>query len=400
MPVFIYKAKQDNAQTVSGEVTARDAEEAIDLVAQLGLLPISVDEKGASVFGPLPSRRVKPRSVYAFTRQLVSLLKSGVPLLHALEVLHHQMRDVPFAVIINDVIVNLRNGRTFSACLQDHPRAFPDIYVALVRAGEESGRLKELLGSLTVYHRKQDEIAQKIRGALTYPAFMLVVGLGTVLFILSFVMPKISVLFEGMHTALPWPTRLIMGLSHGLRAGWPILVILAFLGALAFRFMSQAPLLRRRVRSFFMDLPVIKDFSIKTDMERFSRTLGLLLESGIPILKALEIAVPTLEYEPLRAELEACQTRVAGGASFGECLRESVQIPDIVAQLIGVGEESGELPGALRDIADTYEQEIGEATKAATTLLEPLLILIVGLVVGFIVFAMLMPIFQMDMFAA
>jgi type II secretory pathway component PulF len=400
MPVFFYKAKQDNAQTVSGEVTARDAEEAIDLVSQLGLLPISVEEKDAITMGVSSSRRVKPRLVYAFTRQLVSLLKSGVSLLHALEVLHRQMRDVNFGIIINDVIVNLRNGRSFSTCLQEHPRAFPDVYVALVRAGEESGRLKELLASLTVYHRKQDEISQKIRGALTYPAFMLVVGMGTVLFILSFVMPKISVLFEGMHTVLPWPTRLIMGLSHAVRVAWPVLIVGVFLGALAFRFMAQAPLLRRKVKAFLMGLPVIKDFSVKADMERFSRTLGLLLESGIPILKALEIAVPTLEHEPLRVELMVCQDRVAGGASLGECLRESVNIPDIVAQLIVVGEESGALPGSLRDIADTYEQEISEATKAATTLLEPLLILIVGLVVGFIVFAMLMPVFQMDMFAA
>ncbi len=337
---------------------------------------------------------------YAFTRQLVSLLKSGVPLLHALEVLHHQMRDARFSEIINDVMVNLRNGRAFSSCLQDHPQAFPDIYIALVRAGEESGRLKELLASLTVYHRKQDEISQKVRGALTYPAFMLVVGIGTVLFILSFVMPKISVLFEGMHTVLPWPTRLIMGLSHAIRVAWPVVIVIIFLGALASRYVAQAPLFRRRIKSFLMDLPVIKDFAIKADMERFSRTLGLLLESGIPILKALEIAVPTLDYEPLRVELSVCQDRVAGGSSFGECLRESVNIPDIVAQLIVVGEESGELPGSLRDIADTYEQEITEATKTATTLLEPLLILIVGLVVGFIVFAMLMPIFQMDMFAA
>jgi type II secretory pathway component PulF len=400
MPVFIYKAKQDNAQTVSGEVTARDAQEAVELVSQLGLLPVSVEEKGIVAASVLGTRRIKSRLVYAFTRQLASLLKSGVPLLHALEVLQRQMRDISFSVIINDVIVNLRNGRTFSSCLQDHPQAFPDIYVALVRAGEESGRLKELLVSLTVYHRKQDEISQKVRGALTYPAFMLVVGVGTVFFILGFVMPKISVLFEGMHTVLPWPTQFIMGLSHAVRVAWPAGLVLIFLGALAFRFMAQAPLLRRRMKSFFMDLPVIKGFAVKTDMERFARTLGLLLESGIPILKALEISVPTLEYEPLRIEMSSCQERVAGGASFGDCLRDSINIPDIVAQLIVVGEESGELPGSLRDIADTYEQEIGEATKAATTLLEPLLILIVGLIVGFIVFAMLMPIFQMDMFAA
>ena len=400
MPGFVYKAKQDNAQTVSGEVTARDADEAVDLVTQLGLLPVSVEEKADLMPGNLRVHRVSPRLLFSFTRQLVSLLKSGVPLLQALEVLQRQARDTRFALVIHDVAANLRNGRAFSACLQDHPLAFPAIYVTMVRAGEESGRLKELLSSLAAYQRKQEEIAQKVRGALAYPAFMLVVGVATVFFILSFVMPRISVLFQDMNTVLPWPTRMIMALSHGVRTSWPVLVVFVLFGALAWRFMAQAPGLQRRVRSFFMGLPVIRGFAVKTDMERFARTLALLLDSGIPILKALETAVPTLDHEPLRLELAACQQRVAGGASFGECLRESAHIPDIVAQLIVVGEESGELPGALRDIADTYEQEIAEATKTATTLLEPLLILVVGLVVGFIVFAMLMPVFQMDMFAA
>ena len=398
MPVFIYKAKQEDAQTVSGEVSARDLDEAIDLVSRQGLLPVSVEEKGLLSSGLL-THKVRPRLVYVFTRQLAGLLKSGVPLLQALEVLGRQTRDASFSSIIHDIIMNLRNGRQLSLCLKDHPQAFPDIYVALVRAGEESGRLKELLLSLSVYHRKQEEISSKVRGALTYPAFMLVVGVATVFFILSFVMPKISVLFVGMGTDLPWPTRVVMGLSHALRLVWPVFFVLAFIGVLSVRFLSQAVGFQRRVRGFITSLPLIKGFAVKTDMERFSRTLGLLLESGIPILKALEIAVPTLDHQPLRQELALCQERVTGGASFGECLRESSYVPDIVAQLIAVGEESGELPGALRDIADTYEQEISETTKAATTLLEPLLILVVGLVVGFIVFAMLMPVFQMDMFA-
>ncbi len=399
MPVFVYRAKQDNAQTVTGEVSAADVNEAIELVSRQGLLPVSVDEKTDIPVSQDRDRPVEPHVVFSFTRQLVSLLNSGVPLLQALEVLARQTRQGSFAFIVRDLIVNLRNGRAFSACLKEHPLAFSDIYVALVRAGEESGRLKELLASLVVYHRKQDEITSKVRGALVYPLFMLAVGLATVVFILSFVMPKIAVLFDGMHTTLPWPTQVVMALSRILRHAWPFVFVGVFLGVLASRFLAQAPQLRRRVKIFITGLPLIRDFSIKTDLERFSRTLGLLLESGLPILSALEATVQVLDHEPLRQELLQAQERVTGGASFGECLRESGNIPDIVAQLIIVGEESGNLSGSLRDIADTYEQEIAETTKAITTLLEPLLILLVGLVVGFIVFAMLLPIFQMDMFA-
>jgi type II secretory pathway component PulF len=400
MPVFVYKAKKENAQTVTGEISARDVDEAVDAIGRLGLLPVVVEEKGAATsVGVVRSRPVKMRLVYAFTRQLVRLIKSGVPLLRALEILAHQTRDAHFKAIIDDITVNLRNGRSFSSCLSDHPQAFMDVYVTLVRAGEESGRLKELLASLMVYQSKQEEIAQKVRGALVYPAVMLFVGLGTVLFILSFVMPKISVLFLGMHTELPWPTRVVMGLSQAVHFAWPAFVVLLFLGIVFARSLSQTPAWRRKIKDFFSDLPFIKGFVIKTDIERFSRTMGLLMDSGIPILKALEIAVPTLDYAPLRAELAMCHERVSGGASFGDCLKDSPFIPDIVVQLISVGEESGELAEALKDIADTCEQEIAETTKALTTLLEPLLILFVGLVVGFIVFAMLMPIFQMDMFA-
>ncbi|MBF0331790.1 MAG: type II secretion system F family protein [Candidatus Omnitrophica bacterium] len=400
MPVFVYKAKKENAQTVTGEVTARDADEAVDLIGRLGLLPIVVEEKGSSSsLGTASSRPIKTRHIRAFTRQLVRLLKSGVPLLRSLEILARQTHDVHFSGIIEDLAANLRNGRSFSSSLADYPQAFTDIYVTLVRAGEESGRLKELLSSLMIYQGKQEEISQKVRGALVYPAVMLFVGIGTVLFILSFVMPKISLLFEGMHTALPWPTQVVIGLSHGIRFAWPALVVLLFLGIIAARSLAQMPSWRRKVNDLITTFPLIRTFVVKTDLERFSRTMGLLMESGIPILKALEIAVPTLDYAPLRAQLSLCHQRVSGGDSFGECLRDSGFIPDIVVQLISVGEESGELSGALKDIADTCEQEIAEATRTMTTLLEPLLILAVGLVVGFVVFAMLMPIFQMDAFA-
>ncbi|MFH0753705.1 MAG: type II secretion system F family protein [Candidatus Omnitrophota bacterium] len=400
MPLFSYKAKKDNAETVTGEVSARDVDEAVDAIARLGLLPVHVEERDSAMSaGPVRLRPVKPKVVHAFTRQLVRLLKSGVPLLRSLEMLSRQTKAAGFPGVLDDIVVNLRNGKSFSACLSEYPQVFTDVYVTLVRAGEESGRLKELLGSLVVYQAKQEEILQKVRGALIYPALMLVVGFGTVLFILSFVMPKISVLFSGMHTALPWPTQVVMGLSRGIRFAWPVIFVFVFVGIIAARLWAQAPLWRRKMKDSLAGLPVFRAFVVKTDLERFSRTMGLLMESGIPILKAIEIAVPTLDFEPLRAELALCYGRVAGGASFGDCLRDSVFIPDIVAQLVAVGEESGELSAALRDIADTCEQEISETTRMVTTLLEPLLILLVGLVVGFIVFAMLMPIFQMDMFA-
>jgi type II secretory pathway component PulF len=397
MPIYIYKAKKENAETVVGEVDAQNADAAIDAVARQGLIPVSVDEKTADSIGR--HGQVSLKELYGFTRQLASLLRSGVPLLQAIEVLGKQNRNAYFARVLGDILVTVRNGRSFSASLSDHPQIFSELFVAMTRAGEESGKLSELLTNLAVYYRKQDEIVTRVRGALVYPIFMLTVGVLTVIFILTFVMPRITVLFEGMNTSLPWPTLFVMGLSRFVAKGWPVLFVAVLFLAILFRSLNVKRFFGKIFGRAVAALPVLRELFIKIDIERLSRTMGLLLESGIPILKALEIVIPTLGQESIQKELWVCQGKITGGMGFGEALREAAVVPEVFAQLIAVGEESGELTEALADIADNYEQEISEFTKALSNLLEPVMILVVGLVVGFIVFAMLMPVFQMDIFA-
>ncbi len=268
----------------------------------------------------------------------------------------------------------------------------------MARAGEESGRLRELLSNMAGYYRKQDEIAMKIRTALAYPVFMLVVGVLSVFFILTYVMPKIVVLFDGL-SALPWPTIAVMAVSSAAAQGWPYLFFCILALLVFFRSVEQARKFRRGFKRLLFSVPGIKGFVLKIDTERFARTLSLLLDSGLPILQALEISIPTLDNEVMKQALWNCHVKVAGGMGFGESLQESAVVPDLFSRLITVGEESGELAGALADIADSYDQEISETTKVITTLLEPVMILAIGLVIGFIIFAMLLPIFQMDIFS-
>lgn len=400
MPIFVYRAKKENAETVTGEIVAPDQESAVDEVGRLGLIPVSVEEKslqgGASP--TVKGQPVKVKEMYSFTRQLVGLLKSGVPLLQALDLLSRQTHNRSFAAVLSDVASGVRNGRALSSCLADHPRVFSELYVAMARAGEESGRLKELLFNMAGYYKKQDEIAMKVRTALAYPIFMLVVGVLSVFFILTYVMPRITVLFQGLH-ALPWPTTFVIALSQVTAKSWPVLFVMTFILVVFFRSVDQALKFRRAVKRFLFGIPGIQGLVLKIDTERFARTLSLLLDSGIPILKALEIAIPILDNEEMKKSLWDAHAKVSGGMGFGETLEESAVVPDLFARLITVGEESGELAGALADIADTYDQEVSETTKALTTLLEPVMILVIGLVIGFIVFAMLMPIFQMDIFS-
>lgn len=401
MPAYLYKAKRDSAETVMGRVDAESQDEAIELIHGLGLLPVSVEESTADgkLVREIKHVKVKGKETYLFSRQMASLIKSGVPLLQALDVISRQTKNKTFVRAIEDIGFGVRNGRSFSSALSDYPQIFSTLYVAMVRAGEESGNLREMLMRMADHQRAQEEMASKVRSATAYPAFMLVIGIATVVFILTFVMPKISVMFKDLGQSLPWPTQVVLGISQFVRSAglWGLGAVL-LTGVIVNRWV-QTPHGRSAISGFVLAIPFIRTFSLRLDLARFCRTLALLLQSGLPILRAIEIAVPTLNNNFVKRDMLLCVQGLTAGESLGACLRQSSIIPDMVSQLIAVGEESGSLVESLTDIAETYEQEINESTKFMTTLLEPIMILAIGLVVGFIVFAMLLPIFQMDLLA-
>ncbi len=401
MPAYLYKAKKESAETVVGTVDAENQDEAIELIHGLGLLPIAIEESTSDgqLIRTVKNVKVKSRETYLFSRQMASLIKSGVPLLQALEVISRQTRDKKFAHIIKEVIFGVRNGRSLSACLGEYPQVFSALYVAMVRAGEESGHLREMLLRMSEHQKKQEEISSKVRSALAYPSFMFLVGISTVIFILTFVMPRISVMFKDLGQSLPWPTQVVMGVSRLMQTSgvWGLCAVL-LLGVLINRW-AQSQRGRVALSRSVLIIPVVRNFFVRMDIARFCRTLSLLLESGLPILRAIEVAVPTLDNSYLKRDILLSVQGLTAGDSLGVCLRRSEIIPEMVSQLIAVGEESGSLVESLTDIAESYEQDINESTKFLTTLLEPVMILSIGIVIGFLVFAMLLPIFQMDLLA-
>jgi type II secretory pathway component PulF len=401
MPSYVYKAKKESAETVLGQVSAENQEQALELIHQLGLLPVSIEESaaGGQMVGEIKNTKVKSKEIYIFSRQMANLIKSGVPLLQALEIIGRQTKNQQLIRVIEDIMTGVRHGRSFSWCLSDYPNIFSPLYVAMVRAGEESGNLKEMLLRMAEHQQSQEEIASKVRSALIYPAFMLTIGILTVIFILTFVMPRLSGLFADLGQNLPWPTVVVLKLSAAIRAAgvWGIGALLFLVFTISQWAGTQGG--RIAVSRVVLSVPFLRTFFLKMDLARFCRTLALLLKSGLPIIRSIEIAVPTLNNNFVKRDILQCVQGLTAGQSLGACLRQSALIPDMMSQLISVGEESGSLTEALSDIADSYEQEIGESTKFMTTLLEPIMILSVGLVIGFIVFAMLLPIFQMDLLA-
>ncbi|MFA5147375.1 MAG: type II secretion system F family protein [Candidatus Omnitrophota bacterium] len=403
MPTYKYRAKKGPREIVEGKTEAPSEAEAIERLSQMGYLPIKLEEvRDEPSPGPgrtVPKRplgRVKSREITVFSRQLASLLAAGVPILSAINIIAEQTENPGFKSALCDIHDAVKEGENFSDGLSRYPRAFSPLYIALVRTGENSGALPEALLRISDYRTKEDEMYSRLRMALAYPILMGVVGIGTVTFMLAFVIPRLTGIFVNMGQALPLPTRILIAISGGLRKWWWAIAIAAALAA----FLVKAQARTKAGRVYFsvlaLTVPIFGKLTLKSELSRFSRTLSLLVESGIPILKAIEISIPVLENEVIKSQLAVSYRELEQGGSFGRSLKSSRLFPLFMTNLIIVGEESGKLGEALAEVANSYEKETDEAMKIMASLLEPLMILIMGLVVGFIVVAMLLPIFEIN----
>ncbi len=403
MTIFYYRAKKGSSQSITGQIEAQNQDDAIELLSQQGLLPVSVAERPIEGL-PQPQKsyvlkRISSKEIYFFTRQLANLIKSGIPILRALSLVNEQTSNSALKVIVKEIEMRIRDGAAFSDCLSLYPNQFNSFFVAMIKTGEESGNLKEALFRIADYQRSQQDMASKVKTAMAYPVFMGVVGLATIIFILTFVMPKITVLFSNAGEALPVPTKILMATSQLLRQWWLVILIVAGGIVIFARRWGRSGAGRLMISQMALKAPLFGNLVLKSELSRFCRTLEILLKGGIPILRALQIAIPTLDNDIIRNEFSSCQKDLEKGASLTSGLKKSNVIPSLVVNLIVTGEESGLLEEALSDIAETYEAEANETIKSLSTLLEPVMILVVGLIVGFIVMAMLLPIFQIDIMA-
>lgn len=412
MPSFKYRAKENTGNTIEGVVVAGTSEEAIEQINQLGYLPVKIEEEKNPVAAskkeeppslpPPPAHqsfagKIKSKEITVFGLQLASLIKSGVPILRALGIIASASRNPSLKRLLSQIQEEVRNGTPLSIALSSYPQWFPSLYLAMVQAGEYGGNLDKTLILISNYRQRQEEIFSRIRSAMAYPLLMMITGVGTIVFMLTFVIPRLMGIFSQMGESLPVPTRILIGISEGLRHGWFLGVgIVATLSLALWR--GQKSKKQRLAASLFqLNLPVLGPLTLKAEIARFSRTLELLIRNGIPILKAIETSAPVVENEVLREEFIRCLKDLKEGGSFGKSLKQSNRFPVIVTNLIEIGEESGKLDEALSEIAGVYERETDEALRMATSLLEPLMILVMGLVVGFIVIAMLLPMFELNM---
>jgi len=400
MKKFYYKAKKDS-EIIEGNMAAFSTQEVVNKLAQEGCVAtcvkdISVKESAVSKYAWKDLFRVGLKDIISFSRQLAVLLKSKVSLLQALNILSGQSGNAYIKHIIDDVTDKVRDGETLSESLGRHPNMFSAFYIAMVKAGEESGSLDMALTRLSDYYIKQAEFISKVRAALAYPILILAVGFLTILFIFTYVIPRIIPLLLGLNVKLPLPTRILIGTSNLIKGNWFPILLFSLVFLLIIERAMHAKGFKNNFSLLKLKTPFLGDFIFKSEFAKFARAMQTSLHSGIPIIKTMSISVQIVNEPVIRDKLSLCLRELELGGSLGNTLKNLGTFPPFVFNLISIGEESGRLDEVLSNIAFSFESDCEEYIKVLTTLLEPVMVLVIGLVVGFIVSAVLLPIFQLN----
>ncbi len=402
MPRYIYKAKRGPAEIKEGKIEAENQNQAAAKLSSMGLFVLSIEEETAAFIKKSKGRflffkSIRLRDLSNFTRQLSNLLDSGMTMLNGLSVLMEQSESPHLRHTIGLIRDDVRGGVTFSAALAKYPKVFSVLYVSMVAAGEISGSLENVLRRLSDFMEKDEESISKVRASMAYPALMAFVGFITIFVLLSFVAPRLTSIFIDLGQALPLPTKILIGISSFFARFWILMIIVVVITITAFSRWLKTEDGKAAFDAIKLKVPLLGSFVQKVEIARFGRTLGTLIGNGVPIIQALGVASSTLGNTVIRHDMEEAKKDVVEGAPLSISVKKSGHFPVMVTNMIAVGEESGTLEKSLFKIADAYDTEIDRATKAITSLLEPGLILFMGIVVGFIVIAMLLPIFQLNL---
>jgi len=395
MPTFRYKAYDNGGKLTSGDIDASGVRDAAEKLRSAGLHPsdVSVASSARGLFGGRP---VSVGQLSLTTRQLSTLLSSGTTLSEALSVLVENSASPRFKSVLLDVKEKVAEGVSLSRALEAHPEVFSTLYRGLVASGESSGSLDAVLTRLADYLEARARIGSEVKAALTYPALMTVVGAGVLSFLFIFVIPKITRMFEEAQSALPIATVVLIAISNLLRTFWPLLIVLAAALAWGFKRYRDTRPVKRALGALVLTSPVIGPLATSFYVSNMTRTLGSLLRDGVHLLRAIEITREVVDNSVFDGILAAARGECMEGASLSSSLKKHKAIPPIVVHMVSVGEKSGNLDQMLLKTGESYDLEFQAGVKRTLNLLEPLLILAMGLIVGFIVLAILLPIFNLN----
>ena len=404
MPVYEYTALDQAGKSVNGIIDADSPVAARQKLRGTGIFPVDVKETTARPKaigrGPVSVsslfKRVKAGEVSVATRQLSILLGAGVPLVGSLEALITQVNNPLFKKIVAEIKESVNEGNSLAFALSRHPKIFSNVYVNMVRAGEASGSLDLVLDRLADLGEHQQALKGRFTAAMAYPVFMFLVGSLVLFFLVTFIVPQMTQVFTEMQQTLPLPTVILIRVSDFLKAFWWLVLLLLGSGVFVLTRLVKTPKGRYIWDEVKLRVPVLGPIVQRIALARFGRTLGSLLQSGVPLISAIQIVRNIVNNVIIADVLDGAVEEIQAGKSLASPLAQSRWFPSIVIQMISVGEQSGELETMLSKIAETYEREVESQIMAMTAMLEPVMILGMGLIVGFIVISILLPIFEMN----
>jgi type IV pilus assembly protein PilC len=396
MAMYTYTARTPSGDIQNGEVDVQSREEVVSYLRRNRMVPVKVEEKkGAGGGGFSLGTGIQTRDIVIFTRQFATMINSGLPLVQSLDILAKQSENKALRKVIEEILYDVESGQTLADAIGKHPKVFTDLYKNMVAAGEAGGILDTILLRLATFLEKADALKRKIKGAMIYPAVIFTVAGAAVSVLLIFVIPTFQEMFASAGVQLPLPTLIVIGLSEFLQAYWwgVFGAIAAFL--VLIRQWYKTPGGQLVLDKLILNVPILGPLQRKAAIARFTRTLGTLVSSGVSILDGLEITARTAGNRVIHDAIMESRTSIAGGETISEPLKKSGVFPPMVVQMINVGEQTGGLDEMLTKIADFYDEEVDAAVEALLSALEPIMIVFLGVVVGGMIIAMYLPIFDM-----
>ena len=400
MPAFVWKGKTRDGKAVSGERVADNKETVMALLRRDQVLVSSVKEKGREISLPKFGGGVPAKDLAIFTRQFSTMIDAGLPIVQSLDVLFDQTDNKALKDVIRSVRKDVSGGSTLADALGKHPKVFDDLYVNMVKAGEAGGVLNTILNRIAMFIEKANKLKKKVKGAMIYPATIVVVAVGVVTILLLFVIPVFAELYGGMGKALPAPTQITINVSDWFRANFLYLAGGIVLAIIALRMYAKTNQGQIVIDGIMLKLPILGDLLRKVAVARFSQNMSILLASGVPILDGLAITARTAGNKIIEKAIMDARISISEGKTVAEPLAASKVFPPMVCQMVAIGENTGALDTMLKRVGDFYEDEVDNAVANLTALMEPLIMIVLGVILGGLVISMYLPIFQLGSLVA
>ncbi|MCY6484580.1 type II secretion system F family protein [Clostridium aestuarii] len=397
MPLFKYKAVNKQGKKVDGRFSANSKNEVLAMIRENSYYPVAIQEVEetkeidlAAIFS-----KIKAKDLAVFCRQFYTLLNAGADILNSIQILKQQTQNKRMKASLEDIYEEIQKGSTLSSAFKKYQDVYPELLINMIQSGEDTGNLSTVIERMSEHYEKENNINRKIRGAMVYPIILSVVSVGVIIFLLTFVMPQFVSMFQGSGVELPPITKTMLNISNYIKNYWYIIILFVVLSITILKVLAKTVSGERIIETVKLNFPLIKNTNKKIITSRFARSLSTTLISGVSIINAVEVVSRVVGNKLVEKKLLTAREKITKGMPLAEAIKDIESFPPMLVAMVKIGEESGALDDILEKTADFYDGEVEEALQKLTTMIEPLMILIMGAIVGFIVISMMLPMFDM-----